>query len=218
MLAGAMKGARMITLYAEQLWDSPFVYTVMVALEEKRVPYQTHVLNLALGEQRSPAFQSSSLTARVPAIEHDGFWLSESLAIVEYLEEVTPEPALFPGGLRERARARQILGWLRSDLQALRRDRSTESMFYERAREPLTAGGRADADKLVRVTSALLSSGGDWLFGDFGIADADLAFMLARLHLNGDALPEPIARYVERVWQRPSVQVYMGQPRPPAPR
>src|SRR5687767_540724 len=103
----------MFTLYAEQLWDSPFVFTVLVALEEKGAAYRVQVLNLSQGEQRAAEFQKSSLTGRVPAIEHDGFWLSESTAIVEYLEDVLPEPALLPREPRQRARARQILGWLR---------------------------------------------------------------------------------------------------------
>jgi glutathione S-transferase len=206
----------MITLFAEHLWDSPFVYTVLVALEEKRLPYRIQVLNLAQGEQRSAAFQNDSLTARVPAIEHDGFWLSESLAIVEYLEEISPQPAVLPAGPHERARARQILGWLRTDLHGLRRDRSTESMFYAHATTPLSAAGKADADKVVRVASSLLADGRAFVFGDFGIADADLAFMLARLQLNGDKLPDALARYVDSVWQRPSVQVYVNQPRPPS--
>ena len=208
----------MITLFAEHLWDSPFVYTVLVALEEKRAPYRLEVLNLAQGQQRAAAYQSASLTARVPAILHDGFWLSESSAIIEYLEGVFPVPALLPADLKERARARQILAWLRSDLHALRRDRSTETMFYARATEPLSAAGQADADKLVRIASELLGGGRQYIFADFGIADADLAFMLGRLHLNGDPLPEAIARYVERVWQRPSVQVFVSQPRPATPR
>jgi glutathione S-transferase len=207
----------MITLFAEPLWDSPFVFTVLVALEEKRIPYRIEVLNLAQGQQRTPAYQAASLTARVPAIEHDGFWLSESSAIVEYLEDVVPSPPLLPSGRKERARARQILAWLRSDLHALRRDRSTETMFYTHTSEPLSPAGRADADKLVRVASDLLGGGRTSIFESFGVADADLAFMLARLHLNGDALPEPIARYVEAVWQRPSVQAYVRQPRPAAP-
>ena len=95
----------MITLFAEHLWDSPFVYTVLVALEEKRAPYRLEVLNLAQGQQRAAAYQSASLTARVPAILHDGFWLSESSAIIEYLEGVFPAPALLPADLKERARA-----------------------------------------------------------------------------------------------------------------
>ncbi len=207
----------MITLFAEHLWDSPFVYTVLVALEEKRAPYRVEVLNLTQGQQREVGFQKSSLTARVPTIEHDGFWLSESSAIVEYLEEVLPEPALLPTDRKERARARQILAWLRSDLPGLRRDRSTESMFFERASQPLSSAGQADASKLVRVAQDLIGAGRASIFDGFGIADADLAFMLARLHLNGDPLPAEVARYVDGIWQRPSVQVYVQQQRPASP-
>jgi glutathione S-transferase len=210
----------MITLYAEQLWDSPFVFTVFVALEEKRAPYRVTVLDLAAGDQRRPKFLEGSLTARVPAIEHDGFWLSESSAIVEYLEETFAPPdhvALLPEERNGRARARQIMAWLRTDLHALRRDRPTEAMFYERAKDPLSPSGRADADKLVRVAQSLLQGDRSSIFERFSIADADLAFMLARLRLNGDTLPEAVSRYVDGVWRRPSVQGYVNQPRPKSP-
>src|SRR5262245_8045876 len=138
----------MITLFGEKHWDSPFVYTVFVALRERGIAFEERVLDLAAGDQKQAGYAGQSLTARVPAIDHDGFFLSESLAIVEYLEETFPEPRLLPASVRDRARARQVLTWLRSDLNALRRDRPTTTMFFAPATTPLTPEGRADADKL----------------------------------------------------------------------
>ena len=59
------------------------------------------------------------------------------------------------------------------------------------------------------VAEALVPQGEGDLFGAFTIADADLAFMLHRLILNGDPVPERIARYATRQWQRPSVQAFV---------
>src|SRR6187402_1530106 len=114
----------MITLFGETHHDSPFVFPAFVALKEKGERFELHPLDLASGVQRSAAYVQSSLTARVPMIERDGFQLSESLDIVEYLDEVLPAPehaALLPRDVKQRARARQLLGWLRSDIAALRR-------------------------------------------------------------------------------------------------
>ncbi len=211
----------MLRLHAEHLWDSPFVFSVLVALEEKHLPCELTVLDLSRGEHQTPEFLRNSLTGRVPALEHDGFWLTESQVIVEYLEEAFAAPsypAVLPSEPRQRARARQILAWLRSDLYQLRADRSTETMFYERATTPLSARGRADADKLVRIASQLLEHDGPHVFDSFSVVDADLAFMLARLTLNGDAVPERLARYVEATWQRPSVRAYVEQKRPASPK
>ena len=149
----------MLTLYGESLWDSPWVLTVFVALREKGIDFETRALDLSAGEQLSPSYGDASLTGRVPSIDHDGFVLSESAAIIEYLEEVFPGPSyprLLPESTRDRARARQIMGWLRSDLLPLREARPTSSIFFTPVSSPLSDNARASADKLVRVSERLV--------------------------------------------------------------
>jgi|SRR5690349_1623875 len=206
----------MLTLHGEANFDSPFVFTVFVALVEKKIPFEVRVVDLEKGDQRSPEFVKRSLTARVPTIDDGDFSLSESLAIIEYLEETRPPPAprLWPEDLRQRARARQLLGWIRSFLHSLKNERPSSSMFFEPVQMPLGAGAKADVEKLVRVSETLLSPGSAYLFGDFGIADAELAFALMRLVKNGDALPERLQAYAERAWARPSVARFALLERP----
>ena len=55
------------------------------------------------------------------------------------------------------------------------------------------------------LASGLVGSGAGNLFGDWSIADADLALMLQRIAVGGDPLPEPLAHYVDRQWSRPSL-------------
>jgi len=208
--------ARPLTLFGERRLDSPFVFTAFVALKEKHVRFDTRLLDLAGGEQRTPEFARRSLTGRVPTLETEGFSVSESLAIVEYLEETLPPPAypaLLPASIEGRARARQVLGWLRTDLTALRRARPSESIFFERVTTPLDAAAQKDKDKLVRVSTELLGSE-QAVSGAWCIADADLAFALMRLHANGDSLPPVLARYVEAQWQRPCVAAWAELARP----
>jgi len=205
------------TLYADALWESPWVFSVLVALEEKRVPYQTQILDLDRGEQRNPEYVSRTLTARVPTLEHDGFYLGESTAIIEYLDEVFPAPGharLLPSDLRQRALARQILGWLRSDLFALRKERPSSTLFFSPSTEPMSDPARADAGKLVRVASELVSAAGAPIFEEWSIADAELAFALQRLLVNAEPVPELLRGYVEAQWGRPSVRAFVAQPRP----
>lgn len=204
------------SLFGERKCDSPFVFTAFVALGEKRVTFEFKVLDLAAGEQRTPEFASQSLTERVPTLEDAFFYVSESVAIVEYVEERWPPPeypAVLPTSVQGRARARQVLGWLRTDLAALRRARPSDSIFYERVTTPLDPAARKDADKLIRVASALLGDRAA-IADDWCIADADLAFALMRLHANGDALPPALTRYVEAQWQRPSVARWVELERP----
>lgn len=207
----------MITLYSDSRWDSPWVFTAFVALKEKGLPFQEVDVDLGRGEQRSGDYPARSLTARVPMIDHDGFHLTESLAIVEYVEEVfrPPQfPALMPEDPRGRARVRQVLGWLRTDLVDLRAERSTETMFYERADRPLSARGQAAADKLFAVAGFLLPEGARTILSSWTLADGDLAFTLHRLILNGDPVPPRLAEWAKVQWARPSIQAYVGHPRP----
>ncbi|MGE0387149.1 MAG: glutathione transferase [Gammaproteobacteria bacterium] len=205
------------TLHAEDLWISPYVFSSFVALREKGVPFAVETISLAGGDQHRPAYRDVSLTARVPALTHGGFHLCESSAIAEYLEEILPppaHPALLPADPRSRARARQVMAWLRTDLGALRTERATVRMFYRFGPQPLSAAAQADVDKLVRIAGALVGDGAGHLFGPWSLADSEMAFMLQRLVLNGDPLPALLRDYAVGQWQRASVREFAGQARP----
>lgn len=207
-----------LTLYAESLWISPYVFSSFVALREKGAAFDVVEVALVDGAHRRPDYATPSVTGRVPSLDHDGFRLAESSAIAEYLEEVFPPPAnarLLPQGLQERARARQLMAWLQSDLAALRDERATVTMFYRFELEPLGEGARKDTERLVRVAEQLIPSDGGPLFGAWSLVDAELAFMLHRLILNREPVPERVAAYASRQWERPSVREFARHARPP---
>jgi glutathione S-transferase len=206
-------------LYGETLWISPYVFSSFVALQEKKVPFDVVEVALAEGAHLEPAYRDSSLTARVPAIEHAGFHLAESSAIAEYLDEALPAPAyvrLLPEGIRERARARQLMAWLRSDLGALREERSTVTMFYRFRLGALSGAAERDAQKLIRVAEQTIPADSGPLFGTWSLVDSELAFMLHRLLLNGEPVPARVRAYAESQWRRPSVRAFVEHPRPAA--
>lgn len=204
-----------LLLVAENRWDSPYVFSSWVALCEKGLAFDVREIALDEGEQRG-AELSPALTARVPMLCHDGFWLAESGAIAEYLDEAFPDTRrMLPADLRERARARQLMHWLRSDLMALRVERSTETIFYDAPIAPLSAEAVQAAAKLERVTGALLAEAPAQgrLFASFSLVDAELAMMWMRLLHCGDPVPAAIAGYVRAQWARPSVQSFVSHPR-----
>jgi glutathione S-transferase len=211
-----METAPMV-LFTDRFWVSPYVLSSYVALTEKGVPFEMREVDLKSGEHRQGAYASASVTARVPTLVQGDFSLSESSAIAEYLEESFPERArLFPADLRERARARQVMAFLRSDLGALRDERSAETVFYPRSNlPPLTPAGRAAAEKLIGVASRLLAPGASGLFAKWCLADTELAMMLQRLVHNGEDVPAPLTAFAERQWQRPSVRAWVEHPRAP---
>jgi glutathione S-transferase len=212
-----MKNTDRWTLYGEPLWISPYVFSSYVALVEKGVPLSVVEVSLADAENLRPGYRDASITAKVPAIEHDGFWLAESSAIAEYLEELLPAPEysrLLPVERRDRARARQLMAWMRSALGALRDERPTTTMFYPTRTKPLSPAGARDADTLLRVAQQLIPSDSGPLFGAWCLADSELAFMLHRLILNGHTVPAGVSTYARRQWQRPSGRGYIEHSRP----
>ena len=194
------------------------MFSCFVALREKRLPFSVTEISLAAHEQRESGYRDRAFTAKVPALVHGDFWLTESSAIIEYVEEVFPapaHPAVLPGEPLARARARQVMAWIRSDLMALREERPTTTMFYAKATTPLSPAGEAAASALLHVAEALVPTTSPHLFGAWSIADADLTFMLHRLLLNDHAVPEHVAAYARAQWQRPSVQEYVNRERKP---
>nr|WP_316639820.1 glutathione transferase [uncultured Roseateles sp.] len=205
-----------LALIVDSQFTSPYAMSAFVALQEKGLAFDLQTVNLEAGQQHSPAFRQQSRTSRVPTLVQGEFSLSESSAITEYLEDLYPAPSharLYPADLQQRARARQVQAWLRSDLLALRIERTTAVIFLSPNPAPLSAEGQAAADKLIQVAEGLLPSGAEHLFGAWCLADTDLALMLNRLALNGDALPERLKTYAQQQWQRPSVQQWVKQPR-----
>lgn len=211
-----------LVLYGNSMWTSPYVLSCFVALTEKRLPFEVRTINLNEGAQRSADYLELSLTARVPTLVDGDFSLSESSAIVEYLEDRWPapeHPALLPRDLRDRARARQIMAWLRSDLGVVREERSAEYVFYPHDTlppvAPLSSSGRRARDKLVRVAERLVPADGGPLFGAWSIPDTDLAMMLQRVLKTHEPLPEQLRAFAQREWQRPAVAAFVSASRPP---
>ena len=86
---------------------SPFGRAVLAALQEKGVPYRFSVVTL--GALRSPEHLARHPFGRVPVLEHDGFMLYETQAILRYLDRVLPQPALTPADPKGAARMDQVM-------------------------------------------------------------------------------------------------------------
>ncbi len=203
-----------LRLYVDSQFASPYAMSAFVALSEKGLPFELETVNLAANEHHATNYASKSLTRRVPTLQHGNFFLSESSAIAEYVDESFSGVALYPSAPRDKARARQVQAWLRSDLMPIRQERTAEVVFYGSRANPLSAAARQATEKLFLAAEALLEDS-EYLCGQWSIADVDLAFMLNRLIFHGDAVPEKLVAYARRQWQRPSVHQWVNQKRPP---
>jgi maleylpyruvate isomerase len=85
---------------------SSATYRVQIALNLKRLGFDSVAYNLRDGDHLSAAFKALNPQALVPALVMDGAVLTQSLAICEYLDEVQPAPALLPADPLDRAKVR----------------------------------------------------------------------------------------------------------------
>jgi glutathione S-transferase len=86
---------------------SPFARAVLATLEEKGAPYR--IAPVAPGGMKSPQHLARHPFGRVPVMEHDGFRLYETQAILRYLDRILPAPALTPADPRRAARMDQVM-------------------------------------------------------------------------------------------------------------
>lgn len=77
-------------------WRSSASYRVRIALEMKQVAYERHDVNLLAGEQRDSTNRARNAQGFVPTLEADGVPISQSMAIIDWLDATYPEPRLIP--------------------------------------------------------------------------------------------------------------------------
>jgi glutathione S-transferase len=202
-----------LTLFAESSWMSPWVFHAMVALEEKELPYQLEVVSLPMPPETRAELQRHALLARLPTLVHGDTWITESLAISEYLAETFPfpdHPRLFPADYGERARSRQVMSFLRTSLFTLREARPTSTVFGRPNPRPLSDRARDEAAELERLALALVPDDRTTMFGAWCIADTDLALALMRLIANQDPLDRRLVNYALSQFDRKSAHRFVS--------
>ena len=117
-------------------WRTSATYRVRVALNLKGMAVPERIVDLDAGEQRSEAFLKINPLGAIPALLEKGHApLTQSLAILEFIEELQPTPALLPRDLHARARVRSLSAMLATD---------THPLVTPRVKKYLTATGNID--------------------------------------------------------------------------
>lgn len=208
----------MIQLYVDNLRISPYALHAFVGLKEKGLTFDVCEVALGRKEQQAPSYQAKSTNGKIPCLMHDNFFVSESTAILEYLEDkfAFPNyPRIYPADIEERAQARQIVAWMNSDFLGLRQSRPSSVVFYGPTKEPLSTEADNDRERLIELGRRFLLTGREYLFGSWSIADSVFAMMLNRLVASQDKMPQYLVDYTLRQWKRPSMAEFKAFQRRP---
>jgi glutathione S-transferase len=187
---------------------SPFAWRVWLALEHKSIAHEFRLLSFSDGDTRKPEFAALNPRHKVPVIAGDGFTLYESAAIVEYLDELKPQPSLFPGDARQRALVRRMVSEADHYTNAAMSKLAGFVLFVKPEEWDQTAIGTARDGLLQELARWDSTLGGDFVAGPLSAADFALYPMLAismRCEVKKSdlglkaALPAKVAAWMGRV-------------------
>lgn len=164
----------MLTLYS--YCRSTAAYRVRIALNLKAIPHRLAYVNLLQGEEQQQAYRDINPQRLVPALDHDGRILTQSMAILEYLEETFPERPLLPADPALRAAARELCNVIACDIHPLNNLRVLKYLENELGADQdsrLRWYRHWVVDGFTAIEQRLADAAGDFAGGDApGLADA----------------------------------------------
>lgn len=153
-----------------------------------------------------------SPSGKIPALRNGKMILWDSLAIAEYLNDLSPEAMLWPSDIGARALARSYAAEVHSGFQALRTEMSLD-LHMKTNKRHLSVGATADINRILEIwKTALKVSEGPYLFGEFCIADAFFAPIVFRFLTYGIKIKDPMIRkYMKNIQEHHGVQFWVEE-------
>jgi maleylpyruvate isomerase len=181
-------------------WRSGTAYRTRIALNLKGLAYEQRGVDLRQGEQRSAAYLALNPQGLVPALEVDDLVLTQSPAILEWLEETRPEPPLLPKGAADRARVRAMAALVGCDIHPLNNLRALKVLRQDFAADQAATdawAGRWIASGFAALETLVSHHGHGWAWGETPtLADCYLIpqiYSARRFHVALDAYPRLLA-------------------------
>jgi glutathione S-transferase len=196
----------MLRLISANLNYSSWTARVWLALRRAGVAFELHDIGLYTRPGWEDRVHAFSGAGKVPVLVDGPLTIHESLAICEYLNEKYPEARLWPEDSALRARGRAICCEMLSGFLELR----NQLPMNVRGRARVTPTGPTLAAEVERVLdiweSFVASSSGDFLLGDFSIADCMFFPVVSRFRTYGIELSEGAERYAAAIFSEPTVR------------
>jgi glutathione S-transferase len=180
-------------------------------LREAGIHFDEHRIALDVADTHT---QMAEFTAagRVPVLVLDGVSVWDSLAIAETVAERWPEKQLWPADPDARAHARSISAEMHSGFESLRNNMPMNCRAMGR-KVALPDDLGDDIDRIIAIWTDChkrYSANGDWLFGEFSIADAMYAPVVLRFRTYGINLPESAAAFGRRLLESRAMQEWLA--------
>jgi len=147
-----------------------------------------------------------SPNGRVPVLHDGALIVHDSLAVCEYVADLHPGLGFWPADPAERARARSICAEMHAGFPHVRTTMPMNCRRTVRGFVP-DAATRRELDRLdALLTESLERSGGPWLAGDFGVADAMYAPVASRLRTYGASVAPVVERWIDALLELPEMR------------
>lgn len=175
-----------------------------------RIPFDEQAVSPDDPNTRAELLLRAS-SIRVPCLVHEGVTVWDTLAIAEYLNEVSPNAGMYPADRMARARCRSIAGEMHSGFVALRSSLPM-NLRLRRPRVTIWSAAQADIDRITEIWRECLQTwGGSWLFGRHPtVADAMYAPVVTRFRSYGIEMDSVCAAYCAHVMAWPDMQEWMA--------
>ncbi|MDP2653988.1 MAG: glutathione S-transferase family protein [Candidatus Omnitrophota bacterium] len=171
------------------------------------IPFDEIVIPLGRPDSKTRILEHSP-SGKVPVLKHKGILVWESVAILEYLADVFPDKGLWPPDIRARAAARAVSAQMHAGFVDMRKN----FPMNVRARKPdkiRTPEAMKDVEEVIRLWEDCrkeFGGGGDFLFGEFSIADGMYAPVIWRFRTYGIELNGAARKYSEAMLDLPAMK------------
>jgi glutathione S-transferase len=201
------------TIYIGNKNYSSWSFRAWLMIKRLGIPFEEVLIPLYEPQSRTEILRHSP-SGKVPALEHGPITVWDSLAIGEYLAELVPAARLWPQSPEARAAARAISHEMHSGFLPLRRHfpMNMRSVF-DRAIIPEIQGDIDRITALWRDCRQRFGQGGDFLFGDFTIADAMYAPVVSRFRTFKLPLDAESEAYAAAITAWPAYQEWLAAAR-----